>query len=132
MGRVRMPQRMWRDAFVDPGFARGEAYRLPDHFRGDRGIGTPAVARPRKEIGLRSHPPVVLTERGEERGAQGNLAIAATLPLLDAEHHPLTIDVADFELTRFGATQPGAIERQEQRAVIQILRARNETLDLVG
>jgi len=37
--------------------------------------------RPRKEIGLRSHPPVVLVECGEARGTQGNLAIAATLYL---------------------------------------------------
>jgi len=96
------------------------------------GIGTPAVTRPRKEIGLRLHPSVVLTERGEERGTQGNLAIAAALALLDAEHHALTIDVTDFELARFGATQAGAIERQEQRAVIEILRTRDETLDLVG
>jgi hypothetical protein len=44
----------------------------------------------------------------------------------------LTIDVTDSELARFGATQAGAIERQEQRAVIEILRAREETLGLVG
>jgi len=130
--RVRVPECVRRDPFVDAGLSSGEAHRLPDHLRRDRRIGTPAVTRPRKEIGLRSHPPVVLPERGEERGTQGNLAIAAALALLDAQHHALTIDVTDSELAGFGATQAGAIERQEQRAVIEILRTRDETLDLVG
>ena len=87
---------------------------------------------PGKRIGLRSHPAVVLTEGSEERGTQGDLAIAAAFALLDAEHHALAIDVADFELARFAAPQAGAVEREEQRAVIEILRARDEPLHLVG
>ncbi len=125
MRGVGVPERVRRDAFVEAGLSSGEAYGIPDYLRGDRCIGTPPVARPRKEIGLRAHPSVVLTECGEKRGTQGNLTIAAALALLDAEHHAVTIDVPDSELARFGAPQAGAIERQEQRAVIQILRARN-------
>ena len=87
---------------------------------------------PGKEVGLRPHPAVVLAQRREQRGTEGDLAIAAALALLDAEHHALAIDVADFELTRFAAPQAGAVERQEQRAVIEILRARNEALHFVG
>ena len=52
--------------------------------------------------------------------------------MLDAEHHALAIDVADFELARFAAAQAGAVEGQQQRAVIEILRARDQALDLVG
>ena len=63
---------------------------------------------------------------------EGDLAIATALALLDAEHHALAIDVADFELTRFAAPQAGAVQGEEQRAMIQILRARDETLHLVG
>ena len=95
-------------------------------------IGPPAVVRPREEIGLRSHPAVVLAQRGEQRRTEGNLAIAAALALLDAEHHALAIDVADFELARFAAAQARAVERQQQRAVIEILRAGDQALDLVG
>ena len=58
MRRVRVSQRVRRDAFIDARLARGQAHGLPDHLRRDRGIGTPAVVRPRKEVGLRSHPPV--------------------------------------------------------------------------
>jgi hypothetical protein len=132
MRRVGVSQRVRRHAFVDPRLARGPVHRLPDHLRRDRGIGTPAVVRPRKEIGLRSHPPVVLTECGEERGTEGDLAVAAALALLDAEHHALAIDVADFELARFVAAQAGPVERQQQRAVIEIPCPGDQPLDFVG
>src|SRR5207244_11170119 len=55
----------------------------------------------------------------------------AALALLDSKHHALAIDVADLQLARFAPTQAGAVEREQQRAVIEILRARDETLDLV-
>ena len=132
MRRVGVPQRVRCHAFVDARLPRGDAHRLPDDLRGDGGICPPALVRPRKEIGLRSHPPVVLTERGEQRGTQWNLAIATTRALLDPEHHSLAVDVADFELARFAAPQAGAVQGQEQRAVIQIFRARNEALPSSG
>jgi hypothetical protein len=78
-------------------------------------------------LGGGPHPPVVLTERGQERGTERDLAIAAALALLDAEDHPRTIDVADFQLAHFTASEAGAIQRQQQRAVIEILRARDCT-----
>lgn len=90
------------------------------------------MACARKEIGLRPHPAVVLTQGGQERGTEGNLAIAAALALLDSEHHPLTVDVADLQVAELTATQAGTIEREEQRAVIEVLRARDEPLHLVG
>src|SRR4051794_34992591 len=121
MCRVRVPERVWRDALVDARLPCREAYRFPDHLAGDRGVCSPAVACPREEIGLRPHPAVVLTQGREERRTEGDLAIPATLALLDPKHHPLAIDVADFELARFAAAQAGPIERQQQRAVIEIL-----------
>ena len=122
MRRVRVPQRMRRDALVDPRLPRGQAHGFPDHLRRDRGIGTPAVVRPGEEVRPRSHPPVVLAQGGEERRTEGDVAIPSAFALLDAEHHALAIDVADFELARFAAAQAGAVERQQQRAVIEILR----------
>jgi hypothetical protein len=51
---------------------------------------------------------------------------------LNTEHHALAIDVADFELACFAAPQAGTVERQQQRAVIEIFRAGNQSLDFVG
>ena len=63
---------------------------------------------------------------------EGDVAIPSAFALLDAEHHALAIDVADFELARFAAAQAGAVERQQQRAVIEILRPGDQLLDFVG
>src|SRR6187431_720579 len=105
MRRVGMPQRVRRHALVNAGLARGETDRLPDHLRGDRSIGPPPVLRAREEIGARSHPAVVLAQRCQERATQGDLAIAAALALLDAEHHALAIDVADLEMAQLTPAQ---------------------------
>ena len=45
---------------------------------------------------------------------------------------PLAIDVADFQLARFAATQARAVEGEQQGAVIEILCARDQALDLIG
>ena len=95
-------------------------------------IGAPAMERAGEEIGLRPHPAVVLTQRGEQRRTERDLAIATALALLDAQHHALAIDVADFQLAHFAPPQARAVERQQQRAVIEILRARDQALDFVG
>ena len=133
MRRVGVPQRVRRDAFVDAGLPRGEAHGLPDHLRGDRAHrhASRGASRERDRSAAAS---TGSTARSAARsvGTEGNLAIAAALALLDAEHHALAIDVADFELARFAAAQAGAVERQQQRAVIEILRARDQALDLVG
>ena len=75
---------------------------------------------------------MILTHGGEERRAEEDLAIAAALALLDTEHHALVMNVAGYELALFVTRRAGAEEAQEQRAVIEILRARNEALNLAG
>jgi hypothetical protein len=52
--------------------------------------------------------------------------------LLDPEHHALAIDIADVKVARFAAAQAGPVEGQQQRAVLEILCARDQTLNLVG
>ena len=54
------------------------------------------------------------------------------LPALDAQHHPLAVDVATFSCKQLAAAQARAVERHEHRAVIEILRAGDEAPDFVG
>ena len=91
----------------------------------------PAVSGPRKEVGLRPHPAVVRPERDQQRLAERDLAIASALAAFDAQHHAPTVDVADLEIAELGTPQPGAIEREQHRPVIKILRPADEPLDLV-
>ena len=102
------------------------------HFGRQRLVGAPAVLLSREEVRLRPHPPVVLAQRREQRRAQGHLAPVAALPALDADHHALAVDVRDFQLQQLAAAQARAVERHQHRAVIEILRARNELAHFVG
>jgi len=44
----------------------------------------------------------------------------------------VAIDVTDFELADLGPPQSGAVKREEQRAVIEVLRAGDQALHLIG
>ena len=55
-----------------------------------------------------------------------------TLPALDADHHALTVDVGDLQLQKLASAQARAIERHEQYAVIEVLRAGNEPTHFLG
>src|SRR5215471_10963197 len=70
---------------------------FPDDLRRYRLVGAPAVSGAGEQIGLRSQPAPVGTQGFQQLLAQGNLAVNATLPTLDANDHTLTIDVADLQ-----------------------------------
>src|SRR5688572_31050519 len=128
MRRIAVAQRVRRDGLVNAGLARGEAHSIPDHPGRNGRVGSPPVPRAWKEVRLRPHPTVVLAQRGKQRRTERHLAIATAFALLDAEDHPRAIDVADLEVAQFAAAQAGAVERQQQRAVIEILRPCDEAL----
>jgi hypothetical protein len=127
MRRIRMSQRVRRHVLVDAGLARREAHSLPNHLGSDGRIRPPPVPRAREKVGLRSHPAVVLTEGREERRTERHLAITTALALFDTEHHALAVDVADFESTQLAPPQTRTVERQEHRAVIEILGGRDQS-----
>ena len=126
--RVRMPQRVGRDDLVEAGRACGVVDRRPDHFGRDRFVGPPPPHGAGKEIGLRPHPAVVLPQRGEKRGAQEEIAIAPAFALLDAQDHALAVDVADLHVAHFAPPEARAVEREQQRPVIKVLRTRDHAL----
>ena len=89
----------------------------------------PAVSGAWEEVRLGPHPPVIRAERREQRRTQRDVAITTALAAFDAEHHPLTVDVADLELTELRPPQTGTVQRQQQRPVVQVLRPGDEALD---
>jgi hypothetical protein len=56
----------------------------------------------------------------------------SALPPFDAYHHPTAVDVADLQLQELAASEPRAVQHQEQRAVIEIFRAGDQAADFVG
>jgi len=53
----------------------------------------------------------------ELRRTERHFAIPDTFALGNTDHHALTIDVADLETAKFGASHGGGIQGHEQGAV---------------
>ena len=120
-----------RHALLNARALLGILHRVPHDLGCDGHMGAPAVSRARKEVRLRPHPPVERAQRRQQGGTQRDVAITPALAAFDAEHHPLTVDVADIELTELRPPQTGPVQRQQQRPVpvVQVLRPGDEALD---
>ena len=53
----------------------------------------------------------------EQLRAEHDIAVLAALALVDVNHHPLAVDVADLQAGRFRAACAGGIERHQQDAM---------------
>ena len=53
------------------------------------------------------------------------------LPLLDAQRHPLTVDVTDLQRHHFARTQSGAIGHRQRRLMLQVVRRRDQAGSLL-
>ena len=90
-----VPQRVQRCGFADPGhvFGRGEgAVELPRRDRVDPGFAG-------KQPALRPRLAPVGAQELQQPGRQHDLAVLLPLALFDMDQHPVTVDVADLEVT---------------------------------
>ena len=46
-----------------------------------------------------------------------HIAVFASLAALDVDHHPLAVDVADFQVRQLGVPRAGGVERHQQNAM---------------
>ena len=63
------------------------------HIGSDGDVGAHSLHGARKQEGGGPHPAKVDAQSLEQLGAQRNLAVAAALALVNANHHALTVDV---------------------------------------
>jgi hypothetical protein len=93
---------------------------MPNRFRIDGLISAvPAIAW--KQLGNRSLAQTVTmgTEFFEQLRAEHDIAILASLATLDANHHPLAVDIAGFQVCQFRATCSGGLEGHQQSAMVR-------------
>ena len=111
------------DRFGDAGALGGLAAGAPDHFRGDRTIrGVPAISWKQPDLRPAPHSPPVGAKFLKQLGTEHDIAVFASLAALNVDHHPLAVDIGDFQLGQLGAAQSGGIRRHEQHAVERSLR----------
>src|SRR6266849_5520303 len=91
-----VPQGVRRKVFGETG-GSGRVLTCQPHHVGSNGqVSTPTIYRTREQKGLWLHPAPVDAQRLQQLGAQRNIPVAATLALLNTNHHALAVDVVDL------------------------------------
>ena len=86
------------DLFLDACSLGGFLADVPDGLGIDRLItAVVAVARKQPSAGLAPQAVPMSTQFIEQLGAEHDIAIGASLAALDVNHHPVAVDVADFQ-----------------------------------
>src|SRR5260370_6540961 len=99
-------------------------------FRIDRLDTTvPAVAWKEPDAGFSRQAAPVLAQFFEQSYAEHHISIYASLPALNVNHHPLAIDVADFQASQLGIPCSGGVKRHEQNAMAGSECRINESCD---
>ena len=63
---------------------------------------------------------------------QHDVAVLAALAVLDPDHHPAAVDVADLQADRLGGAQPRRIGRRQRGAGLQARHRLEKAHHLVG
>ena len=88
-------------------------------FGRDGFVSPPAVDGAGKQPRLRPHPPVVHTQRCEQRRAEWHVPIPSSLPPLDVNQHAPAIDVLHLQMAQLRVSHAGRVEDHQHRAVRQ-------------
>jgi len=105
----------------------GDLAGRPQDLGGYRLAGcVPAVAGKQPLLRLAPEPAPVGAQFFEQPRAEHDIAVLAALALPNMNHHPLAIDVADLEMSRFCATGTGGIHRHKQDAMKRCIRRLNQ------
>src|SRR6516164_7422751 len=120
-----VPQRMNADTLGDAGTPGCQAN---DPMQLARTRMLPAVAG--KQPGLaRDAPP--LMQYLKQDGRENDVSILLALALLDADEHPVTIDIGELERYDLRGSQAGGISQAQDRPVLGVRRRGEQPTDLL-
>src|ERR1019366_3983175 len=114
-----MPQGVGMDAPVIEACAfSGDLTGRPEDLGGHRTAGcVPAVSGKQPLLRLAPEAAPVSAQLFEQLRTEHDIAVLAALALVDMNHHPLAVDVADLQAGRFCAAGTGGIERHQKDAM---------------
>src|SRR5271157_326417 len=112
MSREAMTQGVGMDLFLKAGSLGSPAAGVPDGFGIDR-LLTARVAvawkQPSSGLGVQAMP--MGTEFVEQFWAEHDVAISTPFAALDVNHHPLAVDVTDFQAGELRVADSGSVQR---------------------
>src|SRR5437867_3713825 len=127
MGGEAVPERVERDALVDPSRLR----------RGMAGTVELACGERLHRIAARKQPALgpcglpIGAQKRKQMLAEHHVAVLAALALLDPDHHAGAVDVAELERDHLIGTHACAIGYAQRRAVLEARRGFQEAPDLL-
>ncbi len=65
-------------------------------------------------------PAIMLSQFGEQMGAEHHVAVLAAFAVTNMEDHALGIDIGELQTCQFGSPHTGGIERHQNGAVKRI------------
>jgi hypothetical protein len=128
--RVRVPQQMRRDAFLQVGAHRGFATRIPHDLRGDR-LVSPSSESCRETIRSSAASSGSTREGLQQSCAERHVAIATTLAVLNVNQRAPAVDVADLQVAELGVPHVRRAQDHEHHAMGEILRPIDQAGDSV-
>src|ERR1019366_2040133 len=112
-------QRVGMDLFLDARTLDSFLARVPRCFRIDGLITVvPTVAWKQPFAGLSRQAAPVLTQFFQQFWAEHHISVNASLAALNVNHHPLAVDVTDFQVCQLGVPHSGGVERHQQNAMV--------------
>jgi hypothetical protein len=102
----------------------------PENLGGDRvTCRVPAVAGKEPLLRLATESAPVNAQLFEQLRTEHDVVVLAALALPDMDHHPLAVDVADLQVSRFCAACTGGIKRHEKDAMKGGIRGVDQSRD---
>ena len=127
-----VPERMDASDFADTRFGFGRVEDLGNRETADR----PHEAFSREATGKEPVdgviPPPIIPQVVEHQPRKERIPVLVPFALLDTDHHPAGINVADAKMNELADAQAGAIGHFEEDAVLEIAGRRKEAGDLLS
>src|SRR5258708_8128746 len=118
------------DLFLDACALGSLLTGVPRCFRIDGLIAVvPTVARKQPCAGFSRQAAPVLAQFLEQFWAEHDISVSASLATLNVNHHPLAVDVANFQVCQLGVAHSGSVERHQQNAMVGSERRIDESRD---
>src|SRR6516164_5817405 len=113
MDSVSVAKRMGTGVFLQTSVLAGPSYGIADRFPPERLVGILSGEHPFP----RPHPPPIAAQQLQELGGQLDIAALVALAQLDANHHPLAVNVGGAQMHHFTDLYSGTVHGAEDDMV---------------
>jgi hypothetical protein len=125
-------QGMRMQRFLNIGTLGGLAAGVPDDLRVNGIVGgMPLTSGKKPGLRFTTQTAIMFPQRGQQVGAEHDIAIFASLASLNMDHHALAVDIGNLETGQFGPPHSSAVQRHQNGVMKRAGRGVDQTGDFV-